>query len=147
MPSGSDDNNHNSMADKILVRQVDFLRSSRRVDGSISMTQETPKEATNEDFAEIDRFTRSSGIMIYRIGEVVSVAEMKGLKALAEKTKLAKEGASFSERLRAVIFIRWKESRDPNKGGADEYYAMRMDQLINDEKGFLPPPEHGRPRN
>lgn len=49
------------------------------------------------------------------------------------------EKKSPSERLRAVLFVRWQNTPKEVRGEWDTFYKKRIEQYINHEKEKLPP--------
>ena len=113
---------------KALTCDVILGSVASRVDGSLGLRFSTPELTSEEKTAVFDLQNKRLKMLLQPDeGEVEGLTDVKG--ELAHRTP--------GQRLRAVLFIRWKET---NPGITfDDYYNHRMNQFIEAEKQLLPP--------
>lgn len=98
-----------------------------RKDGSMTLRFVT-QEITKSEKVDLMEFYQSFGWLLF------SANKFQESEIPTEVAK-QKTGKSVSERLRAVIFIRWKQLGA--KGDFEAYYKQRMERYINQEKEEL----------
>lgn len=103
-----------------------FSGFSSRTDGSAGMRFAT-QEMSPEDFAQLQKHLNLFGWLIFKEGEVQQ--EDVPIEDAEEG------GKSPSKRLRAVLFILWKQG--DKKLDFESFYRQRMDQLIEVIKNKL----------
>ena len=114
-----------------ILRQVSLDRANRKKDGSVSITFVTDLEQSSEEFMQIDDLRNSRGILYYKAHGELTQAEVDEL----DNVDIELEGKTKSQRLRAVMFLNWKQSGD--KRDFKEYYAGTMEQIIEHYKRKL----------
>lgn len=100
--------------------------ASTRADGSLSLRFSTPELSSEDKAVFFDALNKNMTMLL----EPNSEAE-PGRKEIKGETGTK----TPSQRLRAIIFVQWKQ----NKPGMtfDEFYARKMAQICEEEKELL----------
>jgi ribonucleotide reductase alpha subunit len=115
---------------KAFTCDVILTSVSSRVDGSLGLRFSTPELDSAEKTAVFDLQNKRLKMLLQPDeGEAEGLTDVKG--ELAQR--------SPGQRLRAVLFMRWKYTNPGNT--FDDYYNHRMNQFIEAEKKQLPPQE------
>jgi len=114
-----------------IIRQVELLRANRKADKSVSLTFVTDLEQTTEEFMEIDENVQTRGILYYSQRGQLTQQEVDEL----DNVDIELEGKTKSQRLRAVLFIEWKQNGE--QGEFKDFYADRMEKIIQHYKDRL----------
>jgi hypothetical protein len=96
-------------------------------DGGISLRFHT-NEMTAEEKVEASKYYQKFGWLLFSENEDIEIP-----KGRAPESEL---GKTPSQRLRAVIYIKYQQS-DMLDITFDEFYRRELERLINYEKGFL----------
>ena len=113
------------MSERIQVPAI-FTGFSSRADGGARLSFAT-QELSESDFGILKRLHQSFGYVLFAPNEFKE--EEVPAQDASDETK------SPSQRLRAVLFILWKQRG--GKGEFESYYRVMMDQFINDVKKIL----------
>lgn len=100
-------------------------------DGSCSITFDS-RELSGEEYMMILGFRNTEGTLLYSPNEIsFDDIEVMPKSDLTRKTE--------SQRLRAVLYILYKQSSDSGKfiGTWETYYKEQMEKLIERLKGFI----------
>lgn len=104
---------------KAIRTEAQFTRFSSRADGSVGFGGCTPEMSSTEKVALFDLHNVLCEVLIYpkdaKDAEVVEVRKEM-------------EGKSPSTRLRAVIFVLWKQEGE--REAFEMYYSQMMDRII-----------------
>lgn len=114
-----------------IIRQVELVRANRKADKSVSMTFTTDLEQSTQEFMQIDENVQTRGILYYSQRGVLTQQEVDEL----DNVEIDLEGKTKSQRLRAVLFILWKQQGE--QGDFKEFYATHMEKLIQFVKDKL----------
>jgi len=114
-----------------ILKQVCLDRSNRKKDKSVSLTFITDREQTPEEFMEIDKLGNSMGILYYKASGELTQAEVDEL----DNVDVELEGKSKSQRLRAVLFVYWKQLGEQGEFG--QFYSSYMERQIAKVKSKL----------
>lgn len=112
---------------KSLRTNVSISRISSRVDGSLGIGLQTPELTPTEKTLFMELHGVNCSMVLTPI-DTPSVPEVKIDKDVASK--------SDSERLRAVLFLIWKQEGE--KGEFKDFYHSKMESLIEKLKERLP---------
>lgn len=106
---------------------IKSLRS--RVDGSISLTCETPELTSSEKTAFFNIQNLVCKTLIQPMNSLESPLEVKG----------EVESKTCSQRLRNSLFVWWKQESERGNEQADfeSFYKVKMEKLIDHVKGKL----------
>ena len=107
-----------------ILKQVTFDRANRKKDRSISLTFITTLEQTPKEFMDIDTLLSDLGTLYFKSGGSLSKKELDTLNSV----KIETEGKSKSQRLRAVLFVYWKQLN--NEETFADYYSRQMETII-----------------
>lgn len=114
---------------KALTTDVILEGCSTRADGSLSIRFSTPELSPDEKtvFFELQKC------------ELKMLLQPKGNEAPEELKEVKGEfdNKTCSQRLRAVLFVEWKQQNEP--GEFEDYYRRKMNKLIDDVKDGLKP--------
>ena len=116
-----------------IIRQVTFEGSTRRKDGSVKLSFTTDLEQTTPQFMEFDEARNTHGILYYSDRAELTQAEVDEL----DSVDIELEGKSKAQRLRAVLFILWKQQGEI--GDFKEFYSQWMEKIIQGMKDKLEP--------
>lgn len=111
---------------KALHTQMVIKRVSLREDGSVSFSAETP-ELSDPELIEFRKLSKT-------VVNALIEPEIGGSEVLKIDKKV--DGRSPSQRLRAVIFVLWKQGGEP-EADFEVYYRMKMENIIDWIKGKL----------
>lgn len=100
-----------------------MMRASSTADGGMSVGFHT-KELTTEEKALIMGFHMNQGWLLFQPNEIAETD--------VPTTSAEKDAKTPSQRLRAVLFILWKQSGDLDD--FERYYQQKMESLINSIK-------------
>lgn len=114
-----------------IALSVTLDRANRRKDKSVSLTFITQLEQTSEEFKSIDEMIDLSGVIYFSEKDQLTKQE----KELIDDIEIEVEGKTKSQRLRAVIYILWKQQGE--NGTYDMFYSNYMENLINNLKSKL----------
>jgi hypothetical protein len=104
---------------KAIRTEAQFTRFSSRADGSVGFGGCTPEMSSTEKVALFDLHNVLCEILIYPKGA-------KAVEVIKVNTEM--EGKSPSTRLRAVIFVLWKQKGE--KEAFEMFYSQTMDKII-----------------
>ncbi len=113
------------MSERIQVPAI-FTGFSSRADGGATMRFAT-NELTESDFGLLKRMHNSFGYVLFAPNEF----KEEDLPV----SEASDESKSPSQRLRAVLFILWRQKG--GKGEFESYYRNMMQQFIDDVKKIL----------
>lgn len=99
-------------------------------DHSLRLQVDTDRELSPEENALVFSLYNKSGWFIFKESEI-TVDDLE----LPEYKKEFKEDKTPSQRLRAVIFLLWKQSK--NEMSSDDFYKRELDKIIEHYKGKL----------
>lgn len=118
------------MADQKHVMQMSVTLdgATRKADRSVTMRFTSTMEMSNLDFAMLDRLHQSSGWLLFRPNEF-DPAEVPTEDA-------PDDGKRPSQRLRAVLYIYWRDHTDQSEP-FQQYYVRWMERKINEVKDHL----------
>lgn len=105
-----------------------FLGFNSKSDGSAGLRFGT-QELSADDFAELKRHQNDFGWLLFKPGEEVSINDLPEEELVEDKEK------SPSKRLRASIFVLWKQQGE--KGDFESYYRLCMKRFIEQVKTKL----------
>lgn len=112
---------------KAISCQVILSRASTRVDGSLGLSFSTPELKPEEKTVFFELMNQSMEMVLKPVdSEPTLTKEVKG--QFDTKTP--------SQRLRAVLFVLWKQAIDD--GDFDGFYKKQMEIIINRYKDKLP---------
>lgn len=113
---------------KAITCDVALTSASTRADGSLGLRFSTPELNASEKTVFFELLNQNLKMLLQpKDGEP---AELKDVKREFEcKTP--------SQRLRAVLFVAWKQAKEP--GEFEDFYRSKMDFYINDIKENLQP--------
>ena len=111
---------------KALQTQLQINRVTIKKDDSISFSAVTP-ELTDE---ELTAFRKISKLLVNALFE----AESGSSGVLKIKAPIS--GKSSSSRLRAVLFVLWKQRGEP-ENDFEIFYKLKMEKFIDIVKGKL----------
>ena len=114
-----------------IIRQAELVRANRKSDKSVSLTFVTDLEQSTEEFMEIDSNVQTRGILYYSQRGTLTDQEVDEL----DNVDIELEGKTKSQRLRAVLFILWKQEN--MEIDFKEFYATKMELLIQHIKNKL----------
>lgn len=112
---------------KAITGEMILTSASTRVDGSLSLRFSTSELAVDEKVALLELQNQVLSVLLQPKN-----AEPVGLKEFKNKF----EEKSPSARLRAVLFILWKET--DGTGEFEEFYRRRMNSIIDKIKEKFP---------
>lgn len=113
---------------KAITCPVILGRVSTRSDGSLTLSFSTPELTPDEKVAFME--VQNTNLKMLLQPEDNEPAELKEVKGQFE-TKTP------SQRLRAVLYIHWKQAS--GEGEFEDHYRRQMDQIINQFKNKLEP--------
>jgi hypothetical protein len=116
-----------------IIRQVILDRASRKKDKSVSLTFVTDLEQSTDQFMEIDKQIMKHGIIYFSERTELTQDEIDELDTI----DVEMEGKTKSQRLRAVLFIYWKQSGQNKE--FKEFYSDWMEEVISKIKNRLEP--------
>lgn len=116
-----------------LLKQVEFTKATRKADRSVTYTFVTDLEQSPEELMEADRLLQTRGVIYFSNKGTLTQQEVDEL----DDVDIELEGKSKSQRLRAVLFVLWKQEGE--QGEFKEFYADRMEKLITMIKDKLEP--------
>lgn len=96
------------MNNDILIKEVELDRSNRKADGSVSITLITSKEQSSEEFIEIDKLRKTSGVMVYKSSGQISQKEIDEIA----KAEIDVEGKTLSEKLHNALYGAWARAKE-----------------------------------
>jgi len=105
---------------KAIRTEAQFTRFSSRADGSIGFGGCTPEMSSNEKVALFDLHNVLCEVLIYP-------KDAKDAEVLEVRKEM--EGKSPASRLRAVIFILWKQAGE--KEAFELFYSQIMEKVIS----------------
>jgi hypothetical protein len=114
---------------KAISTEAIFTRFSSRADGSIGFGGVTPELVTEAKIALIDLHGRNVKLLIQ---------PMDGVPDEIVLVKTDIEQRTPSERLRAVLFVQFKQTSGPPIT-FDQFYKIAMERIIEAEKAKLEP--------
>ena len=117
---------------KALTCDVILTGVSTRADGSLGLRFSTPELKPDEKLAFLEATDQQLKMLLQPEGLADGIKEVKG--EFDRKTS--------SQRLRSVLFVKWKQENEPMD--FDEYYKRQMERFINSIKETLAP-ESGNP--
>jgi len=120
------------MIDGVLIAVI-VGKISTRVDGSVSIVLDTP-ELTPAKAGELFGLRNKQGYC-YLKPTPVSENEVKGIDGLQPELS---GGKSMSQRLRAALFVAWKQNAD-GYTDSELYYRYKMEKFIEHVKSKLEP--------
>jgi len=100
---------------------------STRADGSLGI-RITTKELTPAEKTEVFELNQQPGWFLFRTDRAFKEEEVP-------ETDSGFEGKKPSQRLRAVIFVLWKEKYQTKFPDFEDYYRRQMEVLIEEFKG------------
>lgn len=112
---------------KAITGSVILNRVATRVDGSLSLSFSTPELTNDEKLAFLQLQNTELKILLQASDSEPELKEIKG--QFETKTP--------SQRLRAVLYIHWKQAS--GEGEFEEFYRRQMDTIINQIKNKLEP--------
>lgn len=115
-----------------ILRQVTLDRANRKKDKSVSLTFITDLEQSSEQYMEVDMLLGDSGVLYFKSNGQLSKEEIKAL----DEVETEFEGKTKSQRLRNVLFVLHKETKDPRE--FNDFYSQKMESLIEHFKGQIP---------
>lgn len=120
------------MTDGVLIA-VHVAKIASRVDGSVTITLDTPELAASK-FGDVFAL-RKQEAFCYLKPSPISDNERKALDGLQPEQT---QGKTASQRLRAALYIAWKQN---NEGYQDSelYYRYKMEKFIEHVKSKLEP--------
>lgn len=119
---------------KTIQLPATFDGLSSLKDGSFNLKFNTG-EINGDQFTFIKDYLQKYGWLLFKPSETAfTEAELPEYDPAYHDEK-----KSPSERLRAVLFIRWKSTSPETRGDWDTFYKKRMEQYISHEKEKLPP--------
>jgi len=99
-----------------------------RKDGGVSLRFVT-QEASKDDKVTLMEFYQSYGHLLFSANQI---QEDQVPKANADRS----DGKSPSQRLRAVLFVAWKNNG--NTGDFEAWYSQQMERIIDQVKAKIP---------
>lgn len=114
-----------------LLKQVSFDSYSNRKDKSVKLSFVTDLEQSPDDVKSFHELLDSRGILYYSDKGELTQVEIDEL----DNVDIELEGKTKSQRLRAVLFIKWQQSGSP--GEFKEFYASYMERIIEKIKSTL----------
>jgi hypothetical protein len=98
--------------------------SNRKKDKSISVRLTSNFEMTTDDYSQIDRLLGSAGWLLFSPNEVQE-------SDIPQEPAATQEGKSKAQRLRAVNFLIWQQSKidEPFEVWYDRMFERIMDKL------------------
>lgn len=113
---------------KAISSPVILTRVSTRADGSLSLSLATPELKPDEMLAFLEAQNKQCRLLLQ--------PESDSPESLVD-VKREFERKTPCQRLRAVIFIAWKQAKEP--GEFEQWYGRRMEAYIEDVKQNLAP--------
>lgn len=113
---------------KAITCEVQLTGAATRADGSLSLRFGTPELSADEKAAFMELQNMNLKMLLQPMGE--NPAELKDVKKELE-TKTP------SMRLRATLFVAWRQAGEP--GEFETFYRHRMENIINGVKRELQP--------
>ena len=113
---------------KAITCPVILTGASTRVDGSLGLRFSTPELTPADKTAFFEILNLNLKMLLQPEGEAPS--ELKDVKGEFD-TKTP------GQRLRAVLFVWWKQLNEP--GNFEEFYKRRMETIIEETKSKLNP--------
>ena len=98
-----------------------LTRFSSRSDGSAGITF-TTQELTGIDFMELKRSLNEFGYLVFKENEVQDEDIPK---------EDVEEDKTPSKRLRATLFVYWKQHKKDSVPEFESYYRSQMEEIIN----------------
>ena len=114
-----------------ILKQVHLDSVNRRADGSVSMKFTTDLEQSSEELMLMDKERQTRGVIYYSQKGALTQQEVDEL----DNVDIEIEGKSKSQRLRAVLFVWWKQQGE--QGDFKDFYATHMEKLIQFVKDKL----------
>lgn len=116
------------MSKKAIISEVQLTGASTRADGSLSIRLSTPELTADEKAA----FMELQGLNLKML-----LQPMDGEPAELKDVKRELETKTPSMRLRAVLFVAWKQAGEP--GEWEGFYRTKMESIIEKAKRELQP--------
>lgn len=120
------------MTDGVLIA-VHVARIASRVDGSVTITLDTPELAPAK-FGEVFAL-RKQEAFCYLKSSPISDNERKSIDGLQPEPT---QGKSSSQRLRSALYVAWKQNDEGYKD-SELYYRYKMEKFIEHVKSKLEP--------
>ncbi len=114
---------------KNLHRAVVLTKFNTKKDKSATITFET-LEQTPEDIGELHGLAGTFGYLMFKSEKQLTDSEIKDINNLETEV----HGKSKSKRLMNVMFLLHKQE---GEGSFDEFYAQKMESIINQIKNKL----------
>jgi len=118
---------------KALTCDVILTGVSTRADGSLGLKLSTPELKPDEKLVFLEAVHQELTMLLQPKSMADGLKEVKG--EFDRKTS--------SQRLRSVLFVKWKQEKEPMD--FDEYYRRQMERFINSIKETLAPETNGNP--
>ena len=113
---------------KAITCDVILTSASTRADGSLGLRFSTPELKAEEKTVFFELLNQSLKMLLQpKDGEPAELKEVK--REFECKTP--------GQRLRAVLFVAWKQAKEP--GDFEDYYKSKMDFFLDDVKANLQP--------
>ncbi len=119
---------------KAIQLPATFDGLSSLKDGSFNLKFNT-NEISGDQFAILKEYLQKFGWLLFKPSDESFVQS----EVPEYDPALHDEKKSPSERLRAVLFLRWKNTAPETRGDWDAFYKQRIEMYINHEKEKLPP--------
>lgn len=120
--------------EKVSIAQIPatWETANRKKDKSVSLRFTTAFEISNEDFAEMDKKVGNTGWLLFKSND----SEFSDLDIPKDDAPVDIGQKRPSQRLRAVMFIYWKQNTDESEP-FDNWYMRQMEKLIDRYKEEL----------
>ena len=107
-----------------------FENATRRKDGSVSIRFSSAEEMNTTDFATLDMVRNTNGWLLF-------ASERSELPDVPTDPAPAEKGMKTPcQRLRAVLFVKWRSDGSP--GDFEQWYREEMRYITDSYKEMLP---------
>lgn len=121
------------MKEQLLQLPATFTSFKSMAKGSLRMTFDTQEEVSQEAKTKIIEAHEEFGWVTFLVGEKkIEIDDVVGLPELPKDDSKKK---SNSERLRAILYVYWKQQGE--QGFFEDYYNRYFEKIINSIKEKL----------
>ena len=114
-----------------ILKQVSLDSVTRKKDKSVGLRFTTDLEQSSQELADMDEGMGSRGVLYYKAHGELTQQEVDEL----DTVDIELEGKTKSQRLRAVMYILWKQQGE--QGDFKEFYSQKMEKIISQIKDRL----------
>ena len=116
-----------------ITSQVTLDSVTRKRDKSISLRFVTTLEQSSEQLMEMDKLLNDTGVLYFKSSGKLTEDEKNAL----ENVKIENEGKSKSQRLRAVMWVYYKQNEEEIGKDFKDFYSDKMEGFIEHIKGKI----------